>query len=66
MDVPDVLAMELSFALARCAAAGWEVEIRETAPPAGKPSGTFRVVRFEITDDRRGVLTVARETGKEV
>lgn len=66
MDAPDVLAMELSAALALCAADGWEVEIRETAPPAGKPSGTPRVVRFEVTGDKRGVLTVAGETGKEV
>ncbi|OAT85855.1 hypothetical protein [Desulfotomaculum copahuensis] len=66
MDVPDVLAMDLPAALACCAAAGWMVEIRETAPPGGKPSGKPRVVRFEITGSRCGVLTVAREMGKEV
>lgn len=62
---PDVLALKLEEAIARCRSAGWQVEIVHTRPPAGEPAGAFRVVRFDVIGDYRGVLVAAREALKE-
>lgn len=63
MKKPNVLALILDEALARCADAGWDVEVVYTRAPGDAPQGKARVIRFKEVSLGKGVLTVAREQG---
>jgi len=62
MKQPDVLAMELDRARAVCESEGLEIELVFSCPPAGAPAGVWRVIRCAQADDRKLLLTVARES----
>ncbi len=58
---PDVLALPLEEARALLEAAGYEVEVKETAPPGRpQPQGGRRVVRQQV-DGARVRLVVTHE-----
>jgi len=61
MKKPDVLALELEEAMARCVRAGWDVKVIYTKAPGDMSQGRPRVLRFREVFPGKGVLTVARE-----
>lgn len=61
MGLPDVLALELAEGLARCAGAGWDVELAYTKAPGDTSHGKQRILKAEEISPGKLILTVAGE-----
>lgn len=61
MDIPDVLALELSEAMTCCINAGLHAEVIFTMAPGSTSQGRPRVLRLRQISYGKVILTVARE-----